>query len=237
VPLFRQIKMSKKEKPVAAPEVAIENALNKGEKFIEKNGKKLLIGIGVVALMFGAYYAYNGLYRAPMVKRALTDMYQAQEQFARDSFALALRGNSSFKGFEDVATEYSSTDQGNLAKHYAGICCLYLKEYQKALDHFKGFSTVSGHVGELLTAQNLGLMGDALVELGDKEQALKKYEEAANYKPNGDTTPRYLKKAALLNIEAGKSKEAIAQLQRIKFEFPSQDMDIDNLIAAAEQKL
>lgn len=221
------------------PEVVIESALNRTEQFIEKKGKVMLIALTAIVLCVGGYFAYQHLYKTPQAQKAATAMFNAQYQFEQEEFENALKGTSSYSGFEQIAKEYSSLPQGNLAKHYAGICNLYLGKYQEALDYFKSFSGVDGAIGTIISAQNYGLMGDAYVELNDMQNGVQMYEKAAALSDNGDTAPTYLKKAALVNEELGNYKAALEQYKTIKFSYPQNFIarDIDKYIAMVEQKL
>lgn len=220
------------------PEVKLETAIGQSEQFIERNGKKLLVVLAAVVVIVGGYFGYENLYKAPQMDKASAAMFEAQYQFEQDSFAVALKGTSSFMGFEKIASQYGSLPQGNLAKHYAGICCLYTGDYQKAIEFFNSFSPVTGAVGAIITAQNYGLAGDAYVEINDLANGAKMYQKAIDASSNGDTAPVYLKKAALVNVELGNIDAAIVQYEKIKYGFPTSFLarDIDKYIAAAEQK-
>lgn len=221
------------------PEVVIESAINRSEKFIEKNGKNMLIALIVIVLCIGGYFGYQHLYKAPQIEKASAAMFEAQYQFERDSFAVALKGTSAYAGFEEIAKEYSSLPQGNIAKHYAGICNLYMGDYKAALDYFQSFSDIDGAIGVIISAQNYGLMGDAYVELGDMANGAKMYEKAIAFSDNADTAPTYLKKAALVNESLGNFTVALEQYNKIKYNYPQNFIarDIDKYIALVEQKL
>ncbi|MEG2479656.1 MAG: tetratricopeptide repeat protein [Mucinivorans sp.] len=232
--------MANNNKPVEKdPEVAIEQALSHSEQFLQKNGKLLIAILVAIILVVGGYFAYEHLYKAPRAESASASMFQAQDAFARDSFALALKGNDSFAGFEEIISSYSGTAQSNIAKHYAGICYLYMGEFQKAIDSFNSFSAVEGAMGQIITSQNFGLMGDAYVELGDMTNGLAFYEKAASYSDNIDTTPAYLFKAAMVNSSIGNNAKAKELFETIKNNFPRSlyARDIDKYIAVAAQKL
>lgn len=221
------------------PEVVIESTISKFEFFLEKNGRSLLIALGVLILLAGAFFAYKYLYASPRAQKAATAMYQAQMEFERDSFALALNGNSSFDGFLSVADQFGSTPQGNLANHYAGLCYLNMGQFQEAINSFKEFSSVDGALGIIISAQNIGLMGDAYVELGDMQQGVAMYEKAAAYSDNEDTAPTYLKKAGMVNESLGNNTKALEQYKTIKNVYGAtiHARDIDKFIARVEQGL
>ncbi len=219
------------------PEATIESTLNRFELWIEKNGRTILIVFGVVVLLVAGYFTYKYAFAGPRAERASAAMFQAQYEFERDSFATALNGNAAFDGFLAIADQYGSTPQGNVAHHYAGICYLRMGQFQNAIDELTSFKSVDGAAGEIITAQNYGLTGDAYVELGNLEEGVRYYEKAAAHSQNDDTTPTYLKKAGMANEALGNKEKALEQYMRIKLEytrsFPARD--IDKFIAHLEQ--
>lgn len=221
------------------PEVAIEQALGRTEFFIEKHGKKLLIFFVALVVVVGAYFAYTNLYVAPRAVKASAAMFDAQMLFERDSFAVALAGDGVSLGFEDIISEYSGTPQANLAAHYAGICCLKTAQFDRAISFFSQFDPTKNNVGEILAAQNTGLMGDCYVEMGQADKGVELYVKAAKSSANAATAPVFLQKAAMVNLANGKAAAAIEQLQTIKSEYPASIIarDVDKYIALAEQQL
>ncbi len=222
------------------PEQVIEQGLGRFELFIERNGKAMLIALGVIIVLVGGYFSYKYLYLAPRADKASAAMFEAQNQFERDSFALALNGNASFDGFLTIADQYGNTPQGNIAKHYAGLCYLYMGEYQQAIDAFKSYKALKDNAaGTLIAAQNLGLTGDAYVELGQLDEGVKYYERAAAFSDNIGTAPVYLKKAGLANEKLGNLRKALDQYTTIRNDYPRsmQARDIEKFIARVQQQL
>ena len=114
--------MATKEKDTNK-ELEVEEIVSKSEQFIENNSKKIIYGIIAVALVVGAVLGIKHGYLVPQEKKAAAAMFKGEQYFARDSFALALNGNGAdYEGFEAIIDQYGSTDAGNLAKAYAGIC-------------------------------------------------------------------------------------------------------------------
>ncbi|MDE5944349.1 MAG: soluble NSF attachment family protein [Rikenella sp.] len=222
------------------PEQIIEQSLGRFELFIERNGKLLLMLLGAVVLVVGGYFSYKYLYQAPRAEKASAEMFEAQNYFARDSFALALNGNASFDGFLTIADRYGNTPQGNLARHYAGLCYLHMGEFQQAIDAFKSYKAVGGNAaGVIIAAENLGLTGDAYVELGQLDEGVKYYERAAAYNDNVGTTPVYLKKAGMVNEKLGNLARALEQYETVRNNYPQsmQARDIEKFIARVQQQL
>lgn len=214
--------MATKQPIEKEPEVQIEEALSKTESFIQKNGK-LLIGIVVVAaVVVGGYFGYDQLVVAPQAEEASGKMYEAQIQFEKDSFATALNGvNGVFMGFDEIITEYSSTAQGNMAAHYAGICALNMGNFQEAINYFEQYKNVGNAAGEIIDAQNAGLIGDCQMELGNTAKAIELYKEAVSLSSSDATAPLFTQKAAIALFQEGKIAEAIELIKGIKESYPS----------------
>ena len=104
--------MAKKNNKTEDQFAQVEGALTKTEQFFEDNQKKIArvfsIVIGVVALFLG----YQNFYLEPLEKEAQTEMFNAEINFAKDSFNLALNGDDQYLGFIDIADDYSNTKAG-----------------------------------------------------------------------------------------------------------------------------
>jgi tetratricopeptide (TPR) repeat protein len=223
--------MSKKKNHSDDQLVAVEEALSKTEKFVEKNQNNLLIGLIAVVVLVGGYFAYTNLYKKPLEQEAQEAIIFAQLEFERDSFRLALTGNSQFFGFESMIDEYGSTKAGKLSYYYAGVCYAKLGEYANAIEMLDKFSTDD----EMLAAVRLGLIGDCFAELNQPEEALEYYEKAAAARDNNFTTPFYLKKAAETCMTLNNPDMALKHYETIKKDFPEslEAQDIDRLIERA----
>ena len=208
--------MTKKTNHQEDPEVQIENALSKGESFIENNGKNMLIALCVIVALIGAYFAYTVLYKAPEEKKATQISFVAQQLFANDEFEKALSGDGNNAGFTEVITKYGSTPTGNIAKHYAGICYLRLGDFNKAIELLKSYKKIEGTTASVINAQNVGLIGDAYAQLNDNKNAISNYETAISSSDNELTTPYYLMKAAGVYVAMGNNEKALECYNKIK---------------------
>ena len=223
--------MSKKNKEVTGDSFEnVESALSKTEQFIEDNQKTISIVAIALIVIVGGYWGLKKLYFQPLEKEALNSIYTAQNYFERDSFKLALNGDGNSLGFLDVIDEYSSTKPGKLAKYYAGVCYLHLGDYEQAIDYLSDFSTDD----ELVDATRNGAIGDANLELGNKEDAIKFYKKAA--KVNSDiTAPTYLMKLGILYENMGDKAKAVEAYSEIKHKYSSspEARSIDKYITRA----
>ena len=204
--------MATKEKDTNK-ELEVEEIVSKSEQFIENNSKKIIYGIIAVALVVGAVLGIKHGYLVPQEKKAAAAMFKGEQYFARDSFALALNGNGAdYEGFEAIIDQYGSTDAGNLAKAYAGICYYKMGDTQKALDLLKSFSGKDQMVSPAVT----GLIGDCHVN-------------------NEVISPIYLKKAGIAYENLKEYDKAVKAYTTIKDKYYTsmEASDIDKYITRA----
>jgi len=199
------------------------------QDFLERNQKYIVGGLLLAVLLIGGYFAYKYLYKAPREKEAMEQMYKAEQQFQRDSFALALTNpGGGYPGFETLASEYSGTKAGNLAKYYAGLCALRTGNFQAAVDHLSAFRSK----GNITPAMANGALGDAYSELGNFDKAMSSYQKAANTVKNDFSTPYYLWKAGMLAKKQGNADKAQKFFTQIKSDYPGsvQGQEIDSYL-------
>ena len=108
--------------------------------------------------------------------------WKAQYYFEIDSLDRAMMGDDMWPGFVSLADDYGSTPTGKLAHYYLGAIHMKKGEYEAAIDEY-GKADVDDDV---LRAMAIGGMGDAYVELGRTDEAVKQFEKAAGL---GSTTP------------------------------------------------
>ncbi len=185
---------------------AVEESLTKVEIFIEKNHKNILIGLVSVLVVVILYVFYEKYYKANKELEAQSEMFMAEKWFNMDSLNLALNGQEGNNmGFLEIVDEYGSTKQGNTAKLYVGE--IYMKKgmYDDAIEYLADYKPVDKVLGPI----SQGLLGDAYMQKGDKELAIKYYTEAYKYDENEFTCPIYLNKAGLVYEDMGNYDKAI----------------------------
>ena len=209
----------------------IESALTKTEQFIEDHQNTIFYVIGAIVLVVVGYLGITRLYVGPREKEAQSQMFMAEQYFEKDSFNLALNGDGNYLGFLDIIDDYGITKQAKLARYYAGLSYLHLGQFQDALDYLGKFKTRDLLLGP--TAQ--GAMGDAYLELGEREKALKQYEKAAAMSENELTTPIYLMKAGTLLESMDEPAKALVHYEKSKNNFANTNEGrmIDKYIARA----
>lgn len=197
----------------------IESSLTKAEQYIEQNQKKLTYIIGALVLIVAGFYSYRNLIQKPKELEAQERIWQAEQNFAIDSFSVALYGNGNAMGFEEIIADYGSTKAGNLANYYAGICCLRLKEYDQALEYLNDFETDE----PLLLPTAITAIGDCYSELGEYEKAAEKYTEAAGIADDAQLSSIILMKAGLHYEKLGNKEKAHEIYSTIKEKYSTSD--------------
>ncbi len=195
----------------------LEIALTRTEQFIEDNSKTLsyiVLGIVVIVLAFIGVKRY---YINPIETEASQQMFMAERFFDRDSFNLALNGYGTYPGFLQIIDDYGITKSANLASYYAGICYLNMGDFSNAVDYLEDFKTSDILVG----SAKFSSLGDAYVELGEYESAVKSYRKGIEKYPNDFTTPIILKKEGVVYEQLGDFQKAIASYESIQKDYPS----------------
>ena len=207
----------------------MEQALTKAEQFIEKYQKEIIRVVGGILGAVLIYMAFQSFYVEKRSLEAAAQMFPAEQYFQAEDWNSALDGDGNFLGFEDVISEFRFTPSANLARYYAGICCLRIGEYQDAIIHLSRFKSKD----PILSSLALGGIGDAYAQLGDVSKALNFYMKAANQRSNDFTSPLYLLRAGILLENEGRFKEAGDLFEQIKNDYAgsSEGRTIDRYIA------
>jgi len=200
--------------------VDLVEARDSASGFFEKN-QKAVVGIaGLIALLFVGYVLYKYFYQDKRAVNAKEMIFKAEEQFRRDSFALALENpGANFEGFLDIIDNYNGTPTANLAKYYAGVCYLNLGNYDSAIEYLENYN----EAGEITPTMKYGALGDAYSELStpNYEKALSNYKKAAYGPENNLLSPYYLEKYAMLSQMQGNTDEAQKAFKTIKEKYPN----------------
>ncbi len=213
----------------------IEETLTKWEQKIEENKKSYSIILGAIIAVVAIYFAWTKLYVAPKEAEAQSEMFRAERYFAQDSLDKAMFGDGNYLGFNDIIENYGVTKSANLASYYMGICYLKKGEYENAIKYLKNFDSNDQIVAPIA----LGAIGDANLELGNNEEAIKYYLKAAAAGENKFTTPIYLMRAGIIMETIGQYKEAVEVYKKIKTDYneSAEGREIEKYLARAEAML
>lgn len=220
---------SKKNKQSEELLVDIVEVRDQAQSFLEGNQRLIFGALVAVVVMVGGFLGYKNLYQKPRQAEAVEQMFRAQRQFERDSFALALTNpGGGYLGFLDVIDNYKGTKAANLSKYYAGISYLHLGKFDAAASYLEDFKPA----GNISPIMKNGALGDAYAELGDLNKAEAQYRKAANSN-NEALTPYYMKKLGMLLESQGEMDEAKDWYQKVKLEYPTSvaGRDIEKYLA------
>ncbi|WP_238784170.1 tetratricopeptide repeat protein [Blattabacterium cuenoti] len=149
----------------------------------------------------------------------MEELNYAQQYLSQGEIDKALNRKKikiNYLGFSGIASQFPLTKAGNISKFYAGICYYKLANYKESIKMMKSFSAKD----EILSSMKYGIIGDAFIQIKNKNEALKNYIIAANVRDNKITTPLYYYKAALLNFSMKKYKSSKFFLQKIEKKYP-----------------
>lgn len=192
----------------------------------------IVYGLAGIALLIAGWWMYKNFVSEPKNKEAMSAMWQAQLQFERDSFQLALENpGGGYEGFLGIIDQYGGTKAGNLARYYAGVCHMQMGQYDLAIEQLERFKPSD----DLLPIMKYGILGDLHSERKDMDKALSMYKKAVDAGNNEMLQAMYLKKLGLLHEYQGNKKEARAAFERYKRDFANSSSmewrDIDKYIA------
>lgn len=211
----------------AAPE--LQEQVTKAEAFFEKYKKAIIIGvIALIVIVVGAIL-FNNYYLAPRETEASTELAKSQELFANEQYDKALAG------FQKVASDYSSTDAGNLAQLYIGLCQANLGKWQEAVNALESFS---GKGDAMISPAAEGALGNAYANLNQLDKAVEHLKKAAKLADNNSLSPTFLIQAGEILESQGKKDEALKLYQEIKEKYfnSMQYQVIDEYIERASAK-
>lgn len=193
-------KENQQEKKYATEEAfeSLEHTAQQSEHFLEKNAKILGIVFGALILFAVGYFAYLKFVKEPKNIEAQKEIVTADQMFDNDSMSLALNGSpGAYMGYNQIIENYSGSDIANIATYKAAIALYKEGKYQEALDKINSFSTSE----EALSAMKNGIKGDALVQLGKKDEGLSAYDAAIKASKLPVVQENFVKKAAVLAMD------------------------------------
>ena len=211
----------------AAP--AVEQQVTKTEAFFEKYKKAIVGCVAAVIVIIVCAILANNYYFEPRANEASTELAKSQELFDQQQFDKAL------VGFQKVAADYSSTDAGNLAQLYIGICQANLGKWQEAVDALESFS---GKDDQMISPAAEGALGNAYANLNQLDKAVDHLKKAAKMADNNSLSPTFLIQAGEILESQGKKDEAVELYKEVKEKYfnSMQYQSIDKYIERASAK-
>ena len=218
----------------AAP--TMEETLNKSEAFFLKYKKAIIATVLAIIVIIGGAVLYKTYISEPNEQKASTAIAKGQELFAQGLFQQALAGDSAgFKGFAKLADEYSSTDAGNLANLYAGLCNAQLGKWEDAAKYLEKYD---GADDAMISPVAEGALGNVYAHLNQLDKAVSHLKKAAEKADNNSLSPTFLVQAGEILESQGKADEALKLYQQVKEKYFNSMMSsrIDEYIERASAK-
>ena len=197
------------------------NALSQKEAVFMKHKKAISAAIVVVILIIAGVLSYETYISGPREQEASTALAKGQDYFANQQFELALKGDSTgYKGFLNIASDYSSTDAGNLANLYAGLCYANLDKWNDAVKYLEKYSAADD---EMVSPAATAALGNAYAHVKQLDKAVEYLKKAASMADaeaadnvNNSTSPTFLLQAGEILESQGKKEDALKIYQDIK---------------------
>ena len=214
----------------------VEETLNKSEAFFLKYKKAIIYGVLAVIVVIAGVIVYNQYVSAPREDKASTALAKGQEYFQQDLYEKALNGDGAgYAGFVKVAADYSSTEAGNLANLYAGLCYAGLGKWNEAAKYLEDFDTKDD---QMISPAAEGALGNAYAHLNQLDKAVTHLKNAAKNADNNSLSPTFLIQAGEILESQGKAAEALELYKQVKekYVYSMQSQTIDKYIERASNK-
>lgn len=222
--------------------IDVNDTLSKSEAFFFRYKKPIIILVVAIIVIVGGFALYKNLIEAPREEKASTELAKGQDLFGMQQYEKALNGDgATFSGLVKIASDYSSTNAGNLAKLYAGLCYANLNKWNEAVKYLDEFSPKSD---AMVSPAALAALGNAYAHVGKIDDAIKtlkkaaeKADKQADDNTNNSLSPTFLLQAGQLLESQNNKAEALKTYKEIKEKYVNsalvQSQEIDKYIERA----
>ena len=220
------------------------NALNQSQAFFEKNRKAVIIAIVAIIVLVAGFFLYKAYVFNPRADKASTELGKGQQYFDAGDYDRALNGDKvDYAGFLKIASDYSSTNAGNLANLYAGLCYANMDKWTEAVNYLGKFETEDD---AMISPAALAALGNADAHINKLDDAVKNLKAAAKKADkraeggvNYSFSPTYLLQAGEILESQNKKADALEIYQNIKKKYVNaaivQSNEIDAYIERASR--
>lgn len=221
----------------------VEESLTKHEAFFLKYKNVIISAIAAIIVVVAGVILYKNYIGGPREAEASTALSKGQDYFANQQYDKALNGDGTgYAGFIKVASDYSSTDAGNLARLYAGLCYANLNKWKEAAQYLEDYSSADDM---MISPAAMSALGNAYAHLNELDKAVDCFKKAAKMadaeadeKTNNSLSPTFLIQAAEILESQNKKDEALEIYSDIKKKYVNSavSQEIDKYIERATTK-
>ena len=189
----------------------VEETISAQEAFFAKYKKAIVSGVIAVVVIIAGIIVYNTYVAAPRADKASTILAKGQQLFGEEQYEKALNGDkANFPGLLSIANEYGSTEAGNLANLYAGLCYANLGKWNEAAQYLEKFDSCDDFM------ISPAALGNAYAHLNQLDKAVDNLKKAAEKADNNSLSPIFLIQAGEILESQGKAEEALKLYEQVK---------------------
>ena len=188
----------------------------KVQNFFLENQARILIGVGVVAVIAVAIFLY-GNKKASNNLAAANMLAKVMPLYDEGNYKEAIEGvpAAHIDGLKKIVEQYGSVEQGETAKIYLANAYSITSNDEAA---FKLYDDYSGS-NPLFKATALAGKAGILESKKDSEKAASLFSDAAKVIRTNPNNPEYLVKAGIAYLKAGKKEEAKNAFDTVKQDY------------------
>lgn len=208
----------------------VDDALTQSEAFVIKYKTRILIVVVAIIIIVGGFFLTNTFILKPRAEKASAQIALGSKYMDAGDYKTAINGNGKdFIGYAKIVTDYSMTDECNLAKFYLGIC--YAKS-GKTKEAIKSLESYSDKGDNFISPAALMTLANCYATDGQIDKAVETFKKAANEADNNSISPEALIQAAILLENQNKKAEALQLYQEVKNKYVTsiQSQSIDAYI-------
>jgi len=211
-------KMAKQKSNASADALNMNEALTRSEAFVIKYKKQLLIGLAAIIVIVGGGLLLKNYYFEPREAKAQTLLTQGLPYMGQQDYDKALKGEGKFPGYIKIASQYSFTDAGNLAKLYAGLAYAHKGDTKNAIKYLEDWSPADDHS---VSPAGISALANCYAANKQVDKAIDTFKKAADKADNPALSPLFLLEAGKLLEHENKKDEALKLYQQIKEDYPT----------------
>jgi tetratricopeptide (TPR) repeat protein len=228
--LEKRKKISKKE----IKQDTLVTSYYKAYGFFIENQVKILIGVGVVALIVVAVILYSNK-KSGDTKTASVLLSKVMPTYEGGQYKQAIEGikASNIVGLKEIVDNYGSTEPGEAAKIMLANSYFNTNDYENALENYEDY----GGSNTLFKATALAGEAAYYEAKNDLEKAASLYKDAAQVDKVNPSNSDFLLRASIDFLKVGKKDEAKNLLKTIKKDYraTSAAQEVDRYLIQTEE--